>query len=96
MCIRDSIYTDPGTYSVTHAVVSDQGCTAVQIAPASVHVFDEPIADFLISTENPTMINPNVSFTDLSIDPVFWSWNFGDEMCIRDRMYFNYEFNSDW
>jgi PKD repeat protein len=24
------------------------------------------------------MINPNVSFTDLSIDPVFWNWNFGD------------------
>ncbi|MBK6398189.1 MAG: gliding motility-associated C-terminal domain-containing protein [Bacteroidetes bacterium] len=79
------IYTDPGTYSVTHAVVSDQGCTAVQIAPASVHVFDEPIADFLISTENPTMINPNVSFTDLSIDPVFWSWNFGDGEISMDQ-----------
>ncbi len=72
------IYTNPGVYSVSHSVISDQGCTAVQIAPASVFVFDEPIADFLVSTENPTMINPNVSFTDLSIDPVFWSWNFGD------------------
>ncbi len=72
------IYTNPGVYSVSHSVISDQGCTAVQIAPASVFVFDEPIADFLVSTENPTMINPNVSFTDLSIDPVFWNWNFGD------------------
>lgn len=79
------IFTDPGTYSVTHTVVSDQGCTATQIAPASVHVFDEPIADFLVSTENPTMINPNVSFTDLSIDPVFWIWNFGDGETSMDQ-----------
>ncbi len=72
------IYSVPGIYSVSHEVISDQGCTAVQIAPASVNVFNEPIADFNVSTENPTMINPNVSFTDLSIDPVFWNWNFGD------------------
>lgn len=72
------IYTDPGTYSVSHSVVSDQGCTAVHIAPASVFVFDEPIADFNVSTDNPTMIDPNVSFTDVSIDPTYWSWDFGD------------------
>ena len=31
------------------------------------------------------MINPNVSFTDLSIDPVFWSWNFGDGEISMDQ-----------
>jgi gliding motility-associated-like protein len=36
------------------------------------------VADFEMSTDNPSIILPYVAFTDLSIDPVAWNWSFGD------------------
>ncbi len=71
-------YTTPGIYSVVHTVTSTQGCKAIWSQPANVFVSGKPVADFMVSTENPSIINPSVSFTDLSIDPVYWKWSFGD------------------
>ena len=71
-------YTTPGIYSVVHTVTSTKGCKAIWSQPANVFVNGKPVADFMVSTENPSIINPSVSFTDLSIDPVFWRWSFGD------------------
>ena len=71
-------YALSGIYSVTHTVTSDHGCKMEWRQPASVQIKDAPVANFSISTEDPTIINPNVVFTDLSIDPSFWNWSFGD------------------
>jgi gliding motility-associated-like protein len=68
------VYTSPGTYVITHVVVSDGGCASS--AADTVVVNPLPVADF--STANTCAIQPGV-FTDLSSGPpVSWSWNFGD------------------
>ncbi len=71
-------YSLSGIYSVNHTVTSDHGCKAEWRQPASVQIKDAPVANFSVSTEDPTIVNPNVVFTDLSIDPSFWNWSFGD------------------
>lgn len=71
-------YHSPGTFDITHVVVSDAGCVS-DTAFAQVMMDEQPVALFSIQNE---CFDRAVSFTDQSsvstgsIDS--WSWNFGD------------------
>lgn len=68
------LYPVPGTYTITHVVVSDGGC--VSTAYDTVVVNPQPTA--LFTSANTCQSQPG-SFTDNSAGtPSAWSWNFGD------------------
>lgn len=68
------IYTTPGTYIITHVVVSDGGCASTAIDTIVVNPL--PTASF--TTANTCQIQPSI-FTDASTGGVAtWDWSFGD------------------
>ncbi len=87
-----------GTYDVTLTVTTSPQtgfCNNSHTEIAYITIRPNPIADFII-TENPlTMLNPTTSFTDLSYYNIInWAWDIGgmDSMFIPN---FNYTFPID-
>ena len=67
-------YTIPGTYIISHMVVSDAGCS--NTAYDTIVVNPYPVANF--STANTCQMQVG-SFTDnSSCSPTSWNWDFGD------------------
>jgi gliding motility-associated-like protein len=70
-------YSNPGTYTVTLTIGSDQNCE--HTASRQVNVNPKPVANF---TTNSTCFNTPSVFTDLSTTPSGsvngWYWEFGD------------------
>jgi gliding motility-associated-like protein len=71
-------YAAAGMYDVTLNVISSDGCTASVTFPSYINVFPGPIAAFNASPQPATILTPQISFTDQSLNAVTWSWNFGD------------------
>ncbi len=68
------IYTNTGTYIITHYVTSNGGCVSTTIDTITINPL--PVADF--TTANTCQIQPS-NFTDISAGgPVAWNWDFGD------------------
>jgi gliding motility-associated-like protein len=44
-----------------------------------INVLPVPQTDFIWSPVTPSIFNPNVEFTDRSIDAVFWNWSLGEQ-----------------
>jgi gliding motility-associated-like protein len=67
-----------GTFSVTLTAVSNQGCetTVVQQDAVTVHV--TPQALFSQSDQVISLLEPRLDFTDLSVDAITYSWDFGN------------------
>ncbi len=64
-----------GVYTII--VVDANGCNQTQ--NVTVGGGEMPVADFLLSPEVLSTLDPLVLFTDLSTgNPTIWSWNFGD------------------
>jgi gliding motility-associated-like protein len=72
------VYTTPGDYSVSLVVVSPAGCQNALTITELVHVEALPVASFLMSTNETTVLNSTVAFTDKSSNTWTWSWDFGD------------------
>jgi PKD repeat protein len=72
-------YDQPGTYDVSLEVISSTGCRSVIDADSVIRVYENPVANFAIASENVTYNNPVFWFNDLSTDNVVqWTWDFGD------------------
>ncbi len=72
-------YTAPGLYTVTLTVIDNNGCTATFTKPNWVEVFPQVTAAFSASPQPTTVLNPIITFTDLSTGGAnTWSWSFGD------------------
>ena len=71
------LYTSPGTYTVTHTVGTNGGCTST--TTVDIDILDTPIANFL---ETPACQNGVTTFTDFSTlangTITNWFWDFGD------------------
>jgi gliding motility-associated-like protein len=72
------IYETPGVYDVSLSVISPIGCAISDFFPNLITVEASPVADFMYIPDPPTNFQPEVEFTDLSIDAVQWFWNFND------------------
>jgi len=76
-------YNKPGVYSVSLTATSNGGCVSSQAVSNMITVYDHPHADFTASPQPTTILNPDVNFTDESIDAygiIRWFWKFGDPM----------------
>ena len=69
------IYQQTGTFSVSLEVISNVGCIQNKIYLQK--VFNNPIANFSADTDFPSIFNPEVSFSDKSVDASTWLWDFG-------------------
>jgi len=72
------LYPNPGQYSVSLSVRSQQGCSAQLSVPNAVKVYAVPKANFSMSSNRITTQSPSVDFTDLSQHATNWYWDFGD------------------
>ena len=72
-------YQNTGTYSVSVAITSPIGCFASAAWEDWIQVNPLPEAAFSYSPERPNNLQPEVQFTDRSIDAVGWFWDFDGE-----------------
>ncbi|MBK9048559.1 MAG: gliding motility-associated C-terminal domain-containing protein [Bacteroidetes bacterium] len=50
-----------------------------------IEVYPLPEAEFEYLPVKPTFLDPTITFTDLSLDALSWSWNFGDTLLITEQ-----------
>jgi gliding motility-associated-like protein len=72
----DVIY--PGIYEAEFTVTSDDGCSVTIEIDTAFQAWYPPIADFLVTPENITFLDPIVTFTNLSEGGTEYIWSFGD------------------
>ena len=71
-------YLTPGSYDVFVTVTDINGCVNSATAVGMINVYPVPVADFTMSPQPTTILNPIICFTDLSIGASQWSWDFGN------------------
>jgi PKD repeat protein len=72
------VYTTAGDYDVTLTIVTPAGCQDMLTIADLVHVEALPVASFLMSAEETTVLNSTIEFTDKSTHTWAWYWDFGD------------------
>jgi gliding motility-associated-like protein len=65
-------------YDVTLTATSNSGCTSTMTFNNMITVYPVPLAAFTWNPDPASMANPQIDFTDLSINAGFWSWDFAD------------------
>jgi gliding motility-associated-like protein len=76
-------YPNPGTFSVTLVVTSDQGCSDTVIHPITIYA--RPIVDFDYTIKCPGTL---VEFQERSTSEntiTIWDWDFGDGIKIKEQ-----------
>ncbi|MDQ3111851.1 MAG: PKD domain-containing protein, partial [Bacteroidota bacterium] len=71
-------FTTPGQYTISLNITTTDGCAASVIMPSYINVFAVPVAAFGASPQPTTILDPQITFTDSSINASTWYWNFGD------------------
>ncbi len=71
-------YTNPGIYTVSLELTSPLGCRTDTIFNTLVTVLESPVAAFTYEPQNPTILDPEVSFQDESQRAAAWFWSFGN------------------
>ncbi|MEW6470547.1 MAG: PKD domain-containing protein, partial [Bacteroidota bacterium] len=71
-------YNNPGSYDVTITVTDNNGCSSTQTAVGLINVYGNPVADFTLSPQPTTILNPEICFTNTSINADTYTWDFGD------------------
>ncbi len=68
-----------GIYTVTLWATSDSGCVATKVINSYIHAWASPFADYTVSPQTTDILEPYISFTNLTLDyNKFW-WYFGDK-----------------
>ena len=71
-------YSQTGIYNVMLTVTSANGCIKSDQSNVNITVNPKPVAQFDASTYKTTMLDPEISFDNYSVDANFYEWNFGD------------------
>ena len=71
-------FSTTGSYPVQLTVTSSDGCNSTVLLPALINVFPTPVAAFTSSPSSISILDPQVFFTDSSLNATSWNWNFGD------------------
>jgi gliding motility-associated-like protein len=71
-------FPNAGTFDVSLNVTSNNGCSSTLTINNAVTAGAVPEVDFTYTPENPTDIEPLVTFQNTSLYSDTWTWNFGD------------------
>ncbi|MEZ4799871.1 MAG: gliding motility-associated C-terminal domain-containing protein [Flavobacteriales bacterium] len=74
----DYILTEPGTYDIMYLAESEFGCVSTWAYDEAVVVHPFPFSSFTWSPHQPSIIQPEVQFENLSAGAVSYEWTFGD------------------
>ena len=74
---NDSIFT-PLSFNISLKETSDSGCVSTLSKNNYINVYPNPHARFTVQPDTTTIMNPVISFTNLSVGANFWNWDFGD------------------
>jgi gliding motility-associated-like protein len=74
------VYSPAGVYNVSLAISSTIGCpgTNTFVVPGMVNVLPAPFAAFNFSPTSTTIFDPDIYFTNQSLNAFTWSYDFGD------------------
>jgi len=72
------IYSDSGTFTVSHIVTTTFGCTDSLVIKNYIKAVGSPIAKFIPSQDTVRFPTSTISFTNESSNFDWWQWNFGD------------------
>jgi len=70
-------YNEPGVFSISLDIVSPIGCQTDTMWNDLITILPSPTAGFTFTPDNPSSIQPTVTFFDQSIDAINWNWDFG-------------------
>jgi large repetitive protein len=70
-------FTEPGCYDVTYTGTTAEGCALTASFQDVACVYPDPVANFTYNPFNPSVLNSDLQFTDLSDGAVSWYWTFG-------------------
>lgn len=73
-------FTAAGTFSVTKTITNAAGCIGSITRNDFINVFPQPDPVISYLPDPVVIINPNVNFTDHTIEAVSWLWSFGDNV----------------
>jgi len=76
--LSTQLYPDPGCYDVYMQITTINGCVSDTTFTDLICVYEQPVADFDYSPEDPDMYEPQVQFENLSTGADFYDWSFGD------------------
>jgi gliding motility-associated-like protein len=71
-------YTNPGTYNVSLTVTTAQNCVSSLALQNVITVYALPTANFTQSSEELSILDPNIKFSNISSGADVWGWDFGD------------------
>lgn len=74
--LPDHVYSMPGVYDVTLSVSTDSGCVATRslTLPGQISIWPQPTARATAIPSVTTVLDPEVVFTDYSIDAEHWDF----------------------
>jgi gliding motility-associated-like protein len=76
--LQNHCYKVPGVFDVTLTVITDKGCKKTVIWDDYIEVYPNPVAEFVANPIQTDIMNPNITFTNLSSGASNFIWNFGD------------------
>lgn len=78
----DYCYTTSGSYNVHLQVMSNKGCITNYNGIYTIVADPLPMADFTYSPNPTNILQPLITFKDISSGAINWQWNFGDKKSI--------------
>jgi gliding motility-associated-like protein len=69
----------PLLFDVSITVTTDNGCMDIAQKPSYITVLPNPVANFTATPQKESIISPAIEIIDLSMGPITWLWNFGDD-----------------
>ncbi len=74
------VFSPAGVYNVTLTIIAAAGCsdTSKFVVPGMVTVTPRPIAGFSVSPTETSIFEPDINFSDESVNSVSWNYTFGD------------------
>jgi gliding motility-associated-like protein len=78
------IFEEPGTYSVSLSVTTQNGCVDDTALTNIIRVFPVPAASFVPEPEVTTIWEPFIQFENLTVNGSIYAWDFGDSAVSED------------
>jgi gliding motility-associated-like protein len=90
-------FEEPGVFDICLEIVDENGCITTRSFENFIEVYYSPEADFYFTPEDATIINPEITFFDQSIDADYYHWDFGDGYGVSGpwEVFISDEFNNN-